>query len=533
MKEGKIRLSIWKNLMFPEVRVRELSAAKTAAGYGRRLCAVLLFALLTLLYSCFGVSFSLQGAALEPRLQMRCYHLYEISAFLGYLSYACVLGRLTVRHRRIVIAGLAILLETALLSAGILSGFGIAGQQIPILFPLFGSAANAGSAAVLPSCACLYMTGIFIGSGFHKGAMLLKNDPHLGKSIGFGLLLSSSLQFLLLSGDTVQNRLLLTAGVILPVLLILLLWEPEAVPAKGSMTGTEGDTTPSAPAVSRWLPPWLMTVCFIFLLAYYDRHMGQLSYESAFREYNIFSWPRLFAGVGAVAAGFAADWRKGKLLPLFTVLVSFVMILNVILFRVTTASVYLMNMSLFYFFLGIVVLFYNHSFWKIAGESEKPFFWAVQGRSIEQAVTVGASLLLAGLTEEAVVALDLAAVALCVVMAFYWITLDMDKTYFKEVEAGITGQAPTGALPAGMPLTEEERRKRFCEKYGLTERESEVISLLLTSEESGQEMAEKLFISRRMLQRHIASIYEKTGVKTRTGLISQYYRESLHDASEK
>ena len=67
----------------------------------------------------------------------------------------------------------------------------------------------------------------------------------------------------------------------------------------------------------------------------------------------------------------------------------------------------------------------------------------------------------------------------------------------------------------------------------MTERESEVISLLLTSEESGQEMAEKLFISRRMLQRHIASIYEKTGVKTRTGLISQYYRESLHDASEK
>ena len=505
MKEGKIRLSIWKNLMFPEVRVRELSAAKTASGYGRRLCAVLLFALLTLLYSCFEVSFSLQGAALAPELQMRCYHLYEISAFLGYLSYACVLGRLTDRQIFIAIAGLC----------------------------AFGSAANAVHGTVLPPCACLYMTGILIGSGFYKGAMLLKDDPHMGKSIGFGLLLSSSLQFLLLSGDTVQNRLLLTAGVILPVLLILLLWEPEAVPAKGSMTGTEGDTTPSAPAVSRWLPPWLMTVCFIFLLAYYDRHMGQLSYESAFREYNIFSWPRLFAGVGAVAAGFAADWRKGKLLPLFTVLVSFVMILNVILFRVTTASVYLMNMSLFYFFLGIVVLFYNHSFWKIAGESEKPFFWAVQGRSIEQAVTVGASLLLAGLTEEAVVALDLAAVALCVVMAFYWITLDMDKTYFKEVEAGITGQAPTGALPAGMPLTEEERRKRFCEKYGLTERESEVISLLLTSEESGQEMAEKLFISRRMLQRHIASIYEKTGVKTRTGLISQYYRESLHDASEK
>lgn len=504
MKEGKIRLSIWKNLMFPEVRVRELSAAKTAAGYGRRLCAVLLFALLTLLYSCFEVSFSLQGAALAPELQMRCYHLYEISAFLGYLSYACVLGRLTDRQIFIAIAGLC----------------------------AFGSAANAVHGTVLPPCACLYMTGILIGSGFYKGAMLLKDDPHMGKSIGSGLLLSSGFQILLLSGDTAQSRLLLTAGVILPILIILLLWEPESALTEDNMAGMK-DTTACTPAVSRWLVPGVMTACFIFLLAYYDRHMGQLSYESAFQKYNIFSWPRLFNGVGAVTAGFAADWRKGKLLPLFTVLVSFFMILNVILFRITTESVYLMNMSLFYFFLGAVVLFYNHFFWKIAGESKRPYFWAVQGRSIEQVVTVGASLLLAGLTEEAVVALDLAAVALCVVLAFYWITRDSDKTDSTEVEAGLTGQMPDGIFPSGLPLTEEEQKKRFCERYGLTERESEVFSLLLTSEESGQEMAEELFMSRRMLQRHIASIYEKTGVKTRTGLISQYYRGSIRNASEK
>ncbi len=532
MEEGKLRLATWKNLMTPEVRVRELPGINTAAGFGRRLWAVLLFALLTLLYSCFEVSFSFQGAALAPELQMRCYHLYEISAFLGYLSYACVLGRLTDRQRFIAIAGISAFLEIALLSAGILSGLGSAGLQMPILLLRFGSAANAVPGTVLPSCACLYITGILIGSGFHKGAMLLKDDPHMGKSIGFGLLLSSSFQILLLFGDIAWNRLLLTAGVILPVLSIMLLWEPEAALSEENMIGVK-KALPCTPAVSHWLLSGVMTVCFIFLLAYYDRHMGQLSYESAFQKYNIFSWPRLFNGVGAVAAGFAADWRKGKLLPLFTVLVSLFMILNVILFRITTESVYLMNMSLFYFFLGTVVLFYNHSFWKIAGESERPFFWAIQGRSIEQAVTVGASLLLAGLTEEAVVALDLAAVALCVVLAFYRINRDMDKTYSTEREAGMTGQTPDGILTAAPPLTDEEQRKRFCEKYRLTERESEVFYLLLTSEESGQKMAEELFMSRRMLQRHIASIYEKTGVKTRTGLISQYYRGSIRDASEK
>lgn len=56
----------------------------------------------------------------------------------------------------------------------------------------------------------------------------------------------------------------------------------------------------------------------------------------------------------------------------------------------------------------------------------------------------------------------------------------------------------------------------------MTPRETEVLEKLLTTEESVQEIADSLYISRRMLQRYIASIYEKTEAKTRIGLYQSY-----------
>lgn len=45
---------------------------------------------------------------------------------------------------------------------------------------------------------------------------------------------------------------------------------------------------------------------------------------------------------------------------------------------------------------------------------------------------------------------------------------------------------------------------------------------LLTTEDGVQEIADNLYISRRMVQRYISSIYEKTETKTRLGLFQSY-----------
>ena len=64
---------------------------------------------------------------------------------------------------------------------------------------------------------------------------------------------------------------------------------------------------------------------------------------------------------------------------------------------------------------------------------------------------------------------------------------------------------------------------RFAEEYRLTDREQEVLRELLESDESVQDIAGKLYISRTALYKHISSLNEKTDTRSRIGLIQFYY----------
>ena len=79
------------------------------------------------------------------------------------------------------------------------------------------------------------------------------------------------------------------------------------------------------------------------------------------------------------------------------------------------------------------------------------------------------------------------------------------------------------------PLSEAERMTKFSKSYHLTPKESEVLEKLLTTEDGVQKIADSFFISRGVLERHISSIYQKTGTKSRIGLYQLYYTSSSED----
>ena len=70
--------------------------------------------------------------------------------------------------------------------------------------------------------------------------------------------------------------------------------------------------------------------------------------------------------------------------------------------------------------------------------------------------------------------------------------------------------------PVGRVWTKEELEKigKIIWKY----------QVILVSDENVQDIAETLMISRAALYRHIASLNEKTGTKSRIGLVQFYYR---------
>ena len=68
----------------------------------------------------------------------------------------------------------------------------------------------------------------------------------------------------------------------------------------------------------------------------------------------------------------------------------------------------------------------------------------------------------------------------------------------------------------------QDRIDLFSKHCGFTPREQEVFEKLITTEDGVQEIADSLFVSRRVLQRYISSIYEKTGTKSRIGLFQRF-----------
>ena len=75
-----------------------------------------------------------------------------------------------------------------------------------------------------------------------------------------------------------------------------------------------------------------------------------------------------------------------------------------------------------------------------------------------------------------------------------------------------------GEHESQLVLSPEDRINSFAEKYQLTLREKEVLTAVSTNEKTLAAIASEMGISERVLQRHLSSIYKKTGTQTRNGL---------------
>ena len=83
------------------------------------------------------------------------------------------------------------------------------------------------------------------------------------------------------------------------------------------------------------------------------------------------------------------------------------------------------------------------------------------------------------------------------------------------------------ATQAAKQLSLEDFLKDFTVKNNLTDREAEILSLVVRSDVSIKEMAESFYMSERVMQRHLSSIYSKTNTYSRVGLCVAFYENML------
>ena len=258
----------------------------------------------------------------------------------------------------------------------------------------------------------------------------------------------------------------------------------------------------------------LTVVALSVIGTFYDTQMMRLNVQTKYQEFNYYAWPRLFLIAGYVLIGFVGDLKKQKYVPIATLCITMFAVFNPILFG--EYEDYYFNMCLYYVCLAANVAYFNLMFWNIAQETRLPELWAGMGRVISGlAECAWAAACIADLPLNFIIGIDILMFVVLVILlasgGYLLIGDRAEKNREKDME------------PAGQPeITPQQGLKLYAEYASLTPRETEVLEKLLSTEEGVQEIADGLFISRRVLQRYISSVYEKTGTKSRIGLFQSY-----------
>lgn len=366
---------------------------------------------------------------------------------------------------------------------------------------------------LIASCTTILALG-YIGAAVHHGFSLVSYESEVsGRALGIGMGAASLLEYL---AETLgMTPAVFVVCVVLSALAILWL---DGRPARRWLY----DHRPSPQQVSGvsrggWIV--LLAVAAAAMTLDYGLLDGVLVWNYA--NGNILSTGlfKIAYSLSLPFVGVLFDLKKGRLRSLITICAMFLVAAAV------PAAETPEGMPAAAFIAGIYGSFYvmylSASFMRVAPKTSCPEIVASMGRAISCLVgalgALFARLLFESLGVVVTVTLSCLLSVVCLLVLVRDIAWGITENLDEE-KAGIGDaliQAP--ALPS-----REEALALYAEKIGLTAREGEVYTALLTTDLGVQEIADGLFVSRRVAQRHISAIYEKAGVTTRVGLYREF-----------
>lgn len=358
-----------------------------------------------------------------------------------------------------------------------------------------------------------FSLGALGGMVYFCMSLALSQTPYIGRVMAIGASIAVVLQYLL------QEHLDILFG--LPVVLVLGFSATLWLAVKKPWEWLGEDCLPydkeSAESIKdirkRLLILSLTVVALSVIGTFYDTQMTRLNVQTNYQEFNYFSWPRLFVIAGYVLIGFIGDIKKQKYVPLATLCMAMFAVFNPILFA--ELEDYHFNMCLYYICLGANIAYFNLMFWNIAQKTDHPELWAGIGRVISGlADAILAAACIADLPLNLIIGID--------ILMFVVLVLSLAAGGYLLIGRKTGGDEKDAGLSEKPELSPQQRLELYAQHCSLTPRETEVLVKLLTTDDDLQRIADSLYISRRMVQRYVSSIYEKTETKTRLGLFHSY-----------
>ena len=238
----------------------------------------------------------------------------------------------------------------------------------------------------------------------------------------------------------------------------------------------------------------------LLFISYYNSYIHHLQIASGYTDYNVYSLPRLLMIPTIILFGVLGDIKGGKLLPVCTLCVAAMALLNTALIGSET---YLLNMCLYYIALTAVIAYYHITFLRLAEHTKQPALWACMGRIIDSvSVIIAFGLKLSEQSQVTVLLINVVALAVVIVTMAFSGALNLSATKEDQEE----------------PKAEIDPFPIIQKSYNITPSELKILRELVLTDDKQEVIASRLNISVSTLRHHITSIYRKTDTQTRLAL---------------
>lgn len=365
--------------------------------------------------------------------------------------------------------------------------------------------------------------GVMGGCVYHDVSRDYTDRKHLTVIVGISYALGLLLQYINYNLiDSVILRMVMFSLAIVASAVILFLTRDEYAEADTYMVDKRNktdckekcdETTPDSGSVAVALVMVVLLMTFIFSAL--DNVVTVVHAEGGA---DVGQWPRLFLALSGVAAGFLFDLKDQRFMNQMMYCVTALSVIAMLI--IEFGGAFIIGLIVFYLAAGFFVVYFTTGFINVSYGMRWSALWSGAGRAVNN---IGAGIVgiisYMLIDSPGIMVMSVVVILLLVLISIAVFVLEnlQKKQYRRYDEEKVTKSAEDSNARVEVDF------ECFADAHHLTGREREVLQKLLVSDGSVQDIADELYISRASLYRHISSMNEKTGTKTRVGLIQYYY----------
>lgn len=348
------------------------------------------------------------------------------------------------------------------------------------------------------------LLGLVGGNVYYVSACMIRNR-HLAKTAGISYFLGILLQFINHNAIHIRTIQLVILSVSMLMLFILLI-ENERILSRYSTdkyaakTIIESSVKGNKHNILLYISIIVLVILMACLFSTLDSAVTLVHSDGIA---DIGQGARILLAFSGLAAGFIFDISNRKYTGIIMYCIMILSTLCIVLLEFSKPFVAVL--IVFYLSAGFFAVFFTSEFMELSQYVRIPELWAGMGRAVNNiTAAVIASFVLQLLSSDNNLLKIVLILVLFVLVSIMSVIYTFEKYYFIQQFTQHTDEV----------TNEQDQLHKLTTQYSFTEREGEVFSYLVTTEDNIQTISEHMHVSRRTLERYISAIYGKTGVKS-------------------